>query len=80
MSIHKSLKIKSQLARARNVWTRLERIEKLEEDGRFETEGSVFGLPKVRTRIKVKSAKAAKAAAGTGTDEASTDAASTEGA
>lgn len=60
MSIHKSLKVKSQLLRARNVWTRLERIQKLEDDGKFAEEQSIFGLPKVRTRMKVKSTKAAK--------------------
>ena len=60
MSIHKSLKVKSQLLRSRNVWTRLERITKLEEDGKFEAEQSVFGLPKVRTRFKVKSGKKKK--------------------
>ena len=62
MSIHKSLKIKSQLLRARNVWSRLERITKLEEDGKFEEGQSVFGLPKVRTRLKVRTKKGAKAA------------------
>ena len=35
MSVHKSLKLKNTLVRARNVWTRLERIQKLEEDGKF---------------------------------------------
>jgi len=69
MSIHRSLKVKSQLLRARNVWTRIERIEKLEQDGKIEEGRSVFGLPKVRTRFKVKSVKAAKAAAAQGKAE-----------
>ncbi len=60
MSVHRSLVVKSQLARARNVWTRVERIAKLEEDGRREEEDSIFGLPKVRTRLKVKSGKKKK--------------------
>jgi len=57
MSIHKSLVVKSSLTRARNVWTRLERLEKLEEDGKYDGGESIFGLPKVRTRVKLKSAK-----------------------
>lgn len=63
MSIHKSLKVQSNLLRARNVWTRIERITKLEEDGRLKDGQSVFGLPKVRTRPKVRSKKAARVAA-----------------
>ena len=62
MSIHKSLVIKSKLARTRNVWRRVERINKLEEDGKFGADQSVFGLPKVKTRIKVRTKKSAKAA------------------
>lgn len=61
MTIHKSLKIKSQLLRSRNVWSRLERIQKLEQDGRFAEGRSVFGLPKVRTRFKIKGLKKAAA-------------------
>ena len=53
MSIHKSLKTSSKLARARNVWTRKERIAKLSADGRLQEGDSVFGLPKVRTAVKV---------------------------
>ena len=34
MTIHKSLKVRATLARARNVWKRVERVIKLEEDGR----------------------------------------------
>ena len=60
MSIHKSLVVKSSLMRARNVWTRLERIEKLEETEKFGEDQSIFGLPKVRTRLKVKSTKKKK--------------------
>ena len=62
MSIHRSLHVKSTLLRQRNVWTRLERIEKLEEDGKREPrEGSVVGLPKVRTAFKIKTHKGKKA-------------------
>lgn len=48
MSVHKSLKTTSRLARARSVLTRYERLVKLEQDGRWEEGQSVFGLPKVR--------------------------------
>jgi small basic protein (TIGR04137 family) len=68
MSIHRSLVVKSQLSRARNVWTRLERITKLEEEGKYEGDESIFGLPKVRTVFKVKAAK--KAATGADKEEA----------
>ena len=60
MSIHKSLVVRSKLQRSRNVWSRVERIEELEEDGRFRDGDSVFALPKVRTRFKVKTHKKAK--------------------
>ncbi len=52
MSLHKSLKQKNLLVRQRNVLTRAERIERLEEDDRWEEgEDSVFGLPKVKPRF-----------------------------
>ncbi len=54
MSIHKSLRIRSGLTRARNVWTRIERIEVLKEKGDWDEEQSVYGLRKVRTRFKQK--------------------------
>ena len=60
MTIHKSLKVRATLARARNVWKRVERVIKLEEEGKFADGRSVFGLPKVKTRLKVKSVKAPK--------------------
>lgn len=68
MTIHKSLRVKSSMTRSRNVWKRLERVMKLEEDGKFADGRSVFGLPKVKTRLKVKAAKGPKkeAAAGAG--------------
>ncbi len=56
MTIHKSLRVKSTMTRARNVWKRLERVIKLEEDGKFKAGASIFGLPKVKTRLKVKAA------------------------
>jgi small basic protein (TIGR04137 family) len=60
MTIHKSLRVRTSLSRARNVWKRVERVVKLEEDGKFAAGRSVFGLPKVKTRLKVKSTKVPK--------------------
>ncbi len=57
MSIHKSLVSKVKLQRSRNVWTRLERIEALKSDSKFQEGQSVFGLPKVKTAIKIKKKK-----------------------
>jgi small basic protein (TIGR04137 family) len=49
MSLDKSLKPKNLLARRRNVLTRAERIEKLQEDDEWDPkDDSVFGLPKVK--------------------------------
>jgi small basic protein (TIGR04137 family) len=63
MSIHKSLSLGSGLSTSRSVYTRRERIEKLMEDGSFDKEGSVYGLPKVRTQYKMLSKKQLKAVA-----------------
>jgi len=60
MSIHQSLKLKNTLARQRSVLTRWERIVKLQEEERWEQGDSVMGLPKVRTKFKVRSRKAAE--------------------
>ncbi len=62
MSIHKSLKLKNTLARERSVLTRWERIEKLKEQERWSEGDSVMGLPKVRTKFKVRSRKSIKKA------------------
>lgn len=74
MSIHKSLKLKDSLVRQRSVLTRWERIEKLKEQERWSDGDSVLGLPKVRTKFKVRSRKSekreeAEAKAGEGEDE-----------
>lgn len=60
MSIHQSLKLKNTLARQRSVLTRWERIIKLQDEERWEEGDSVMGLPKVRTKFKVRSRKSAK--------------------
>ena len=52
MSIHKSLISKVKLQRSRNVWTRLERIEALKKEGKYEEGDSIYGLPKVKTQLK----------------------------
>ena len=63
MSIHSSLKTSGQLSGKRNVWTRMERLAALKRDGRWSDGDPVLGLPKVRTRFKVKSKKQLKAEA-----------------
>jgi len=50
MSIDRSLKISGALNRHRNVLTRDERIEKLQEEGAWEQGDSLVGLPKVAHR------------------------------
>ena len=70
MSIDKSLIAKSKLVRQRNVLTRPERIKYLTDEGLWDEEKSVYGLPKVKiTKIK-KKVKVKKAAE---TDEAAGD-------
>jgi len=78
MSIDKSLKLKGKLVRPRNVFTRIERIKILKDEGKWEPTMSVFGIPKVKS-VKMKrkgksekkaakaevAAEAAPAAAGT---------------
>jgi len=61
MSIDRSLKVRGALARHRNVLTRAERIEKLQEDERWTEGESLVGLPKVANR-KVAAGKKEKVA------------------
>ena len=63
MSIHSSLKNAGGLTGERNVWTRVERIQALKKVGLWQEGDSVLGLPKVRTRFKVKTKKQLKAEA-----------------
>jgi small basic protein (TIGR04137 family) len=51
VSIHKSLKVGSAMARTRNVYTRWERLQKLQETGRWSEGDPVYGMPKVRTAV-----------------------------
>ena len=53
MSLDKSLKSRNSLVRHRNVLTRAERLEKLEEEERWSEGVSVLGLPKVIHRKTV---------------------------
>ncbi|MFM8980958.1 MAG: small basic protein [Planctomycetia bacterium] len=69
MTMHKSLKTRGTTAGTRSVLTRWERLEKLSAAGRWHEGDKVTGLPKVRTKFKVRR-KAAPAAAAAGTPAA----------
>jgi small basic protein (TIGR04137 family) len=61
MSIDKSLRRKNQLARARNVLTRGERIKVLMDEERWKEDQTPYNLPKVKViKVVVKKAKKAK--------------------
>ena len=61
MSIHRSLRGVDTLVGERSVLSRKERIAQLTKAGKFDSaEGSVYGLPKVRTKFKVAGAKKKK--------------------
>ena len=65
MTIDKSLKVKKGVSRSRNVLTRVERIEKLQSQGRGTEETAPFSLPKIRVyKVVLKKKKKSK------TDEA----------
>lgn len=79
MSIHSSLHGADSLVGERSVLSRLERIEQLQKEDRFDPESdSVFGLPKVRTKFRIKKKKLEDDEEGA--DQASEGAASEEGA
>ena len=83
MSIDKSLKSRNSLVRHRNVLTRAERLDRLEEEERWSEGVSVLGLPKVIHRKAVLARKSKeKAAEGAevaeGTAETSEQAAQTD--
>ena len=59
MSIDRSLRLKDALVRHRNVLTRAERIEKLQDEEKWDDSRSVLGLPKVGHR-KAHTKKVAK--------------------
>ena len=62
MSQHPSLREDSVGTKHRNVLKRFERINKLQEQNRWQDRASVFGLPKVKS-MKIKVKKEAKAPA-----------------
>ena len=80
MTIHSSLRGVNTLTGERSVLSRVERIQKLSKDGKFDpAKNAVWGLPKVRTHFKVAGAKKApKAAAPEGAAEAAAPAAAAE--
>ncbi len=59
MSIHKSLRSSSGLARARNVLSRTERVMRMTKEGTLQSGDSVLGLPKTKV-LKVKKTKGKK--------------------
>lgn len=60
MSIHASLRGVNTLVGERSVFTRKERLLKLMEEGRVSESDSAYGLPKVRTKFKIKTKKKKK--------------------
>jgi len=59
------------MTRARNVYNRWERLQKLKEQGRWKDGAPVYGLPKVRTTvIKIGGKKKAKAKVAEGAEGA----------
>ena len=61
MSLDKSLVSKQRLVRHRNVLSRSERVDILEEEERWQAGESLFGLPKVKhMKIKRRSKSAEK--------------------
>jgi small basic protein (TIGR04137 family) len=61
MTIDKSLKVKGSMIKVRNVLTRGERLQKLQEAERFGEGSSPLGLPKVRVvKLSLKKKKKVK--------------------
>ena len=74
MSLDRSLKMKDALNRHRNVLKRMERLEALTDEDRWDEEkDSVFGLPKIAHRKTAAGKKTKKK------EEAATDEAAVEG-
>lgn len=64
MSIHRSLRGIDTLVGERSVLTRVERLQRLAKEGKFDLENdSPIGLPKVRTKFRILTGKKAKALA-----------------
>jgi small basic protein (TIGR04137 family) len=60
MSVDKSLVSRMSMTRARNVYSRAERLEILKKEGRLAFDGQVLGLPKTRVEKILKKVKVAK--------------------
>jgi len=61
MTIDKTLKVRAGMIRNRNVLTRAERLEKLQQAERWKEGDPVLGLPKVRVaKVSLKKKKKAK--------------------
>ncbi|MFQ5592090.1 MAG: small basic protein [Phycisphaerae bacterium] len=74
MSRDKSLKSKNLLQRHRNVLTRAERIDILQQTGQWTPESTAIGLPKVAHRKAAVGKKARAAKKGTTADAEKTSA------
>ena len=62
MTMDKSLRVRRGMIRSRNVLTRAERIQKLQESDKWTEGRSPLGLPKVRVvKISMKKKKVKKA-------------------
>jgi len=59
VSIHRSLASRSKLKRQRNVLSRVERIERMVDQGRWNAGDTVFGLPALKV-LKIKTGKKKK--------------------
>ncbi len=71
MTIDKSLKISRGSMQSRNVLTRVERLQKLAEEERWNTGDSPYGLPKVRVqKVSLKRKKKVKQLDGDVADDA----------
>jgi small basic protein (TIGR04137 family) len=65
MTMDKSLRVRRGMIRSRNVLTRAERIQKLQQADKWEEGRSPLGLPKVRVqKLSMKKKKVKKAEEG----------------
>ena len=63
MTLDKSLKVKAGAIKQRNVLTRAERLQKLQESDRWQEGDGILGLPKVRVqKLSLKKKKKVKKA------------------
>ena len=63
MTLDKSLKVKAGAIKQRNVLTRAERLQKLQEADRWQEGDGILGLPKVRVqKLSLKKKKKVKKA------------------